>query len=104
MTDVIWLPIKYREFYDIPRIFLVDYQGSSFFFDCPFDENLDDYPDVFTVYRFPNELRDQVESLPWKDLSNRLEKIGIVPIDKIEFDATKRGFVANRIFENITMN
>lgn len=104
MTGVIWLPIKYREFYDIPRVFLVDFQGSSFFFDCPFDDNLDNYPDFFTVYRLRNDLRDQVESLSWKDLSNSLEKIGVVYIDKVEFDVTKRGFVADRIFEQIIMD
>ena len=101
MTDVTWLPIIYREFYDIPRVFLVDYRGGSFFFDCPFDDSLDDYPDIFIVYRLPNNLRDQVESLSWTDLSNSLEKIGFVSVDKVEFDVTKRGFVADRIFEYI---
>lgn len=104
MIDVTWLPIIYREFYDIPRVFHVEYRGTTFLFDCPFDDNLDEYPGFFTVYRLPNDLRDQVESLSWKDLSSSLEKIGVVYVDKVEFDVTKRGFVADKIFEQITMN
>ena len=39
-----WANIQYRDFYDVPRIFVADYQGRLYLFDCPFDEALDDYP------------------------------------------------------------
>ncbi|MBI3437578.1 MAG: hypothetical protein HY054_02795 [Proteobacteria bacterium] len=38
-----WLPIRYRDFWDLPRAFSVDYDGKTYFFDCPFNESIDDY-------------------------------------------------------------
>jgi len=49
------IPIKqYRDFWDIPRIFLVEYGNSLFLFDCEFDEQKEDYGNVFHVYLMPN--------------------------------------------------
>jgi hypothetical protein len=99
VTDTSWLPIQYREFYDIPRAFVVDYRESSFFFECPFDDELDDYPDFFAVFRLPKEVRDQIDNLSWAELSARLERIGAIHADKVEFDQSKRRFVSDRVFE-----
>lgn len=38
-----WAPIRYREFYDLPRIFIATHNGQSYIFDCSFDDALDDY-------------------------------------------------------------
>jgi hypothetical protein len=32
------LPIRYRDFYDIPRAFVIEHPGETLFFDCSFDE------------------------------------------------------------------
>ena len=46
--------IQYRGFWDVPRIFLAHHQGQTFLFDCPFSEELDDYPEVFKDYLLPD--------------------------------------------------
>jgi hypothetical protein len=46
-----WAPIRYRDFYDLPRIFITSYNGQDYLFDCPFDDELDDYPDSYRVYQ-----------------------------------------------------
>ena len=39
-----WLDIiAYREFYDVPRMFLVEASGNLLLFDCPFDDDLDEF-------------------------------------------------------------
>lgn len=40
-----WLPITYRDYYDVPRMLVVRFEGQAYLFDCPFDVALDEYPD-----------------------------------------------------------
>ena len=44
------LRIQYRDFYDVPRIFLTTYKGRHFLLDCPFDDALDDYSAAYEVF------------------------------------------------------
>jgi hypothetical protein len=85
-----WLPIRYRDFYDIPRAFVVEHAGDLLFFDCPFSEALDDYGEEYTVYKIKDELRGRIDAISWTDLGNQSECIGVVPTCAVEFDATKR--------------
>jgi hypothetical protein len=63
-----WTAICYRDFYDVPRLFLTAYHGEQYLFDCPFDEELNDYPDRYRVYQMPAlaeaELQGSWEHLP----------------------------------------
>ncbi len=63
-----WFPIRYREFYDFPRAFVVEHENDLLLFDCPFSDDLDDYPTEFTVYRVDDELRARIDSLSWTGL------------------------------------
>ena len=33
--DASWLPITYRDFHDIPRMILVEFEDAFYLFDCP---------------------------------------------------------------------
>lgn len=50
--DSTLVPINFRygEFWDVPRIFVVEHEGQLWLFDCPFSDELDDYPDEYAVY------------------------------------------------------
>lgn len=88
-----WIPISYGEFYDVPRIFLASYDGQQFLFDCPFDDNLDNYPNSYQVYLLPQladaELKSSREHLP--KLAKRF--LGSVAFSQVQFDVTKRNAI-----------
>ncbi len=85
-----WVPIRYLGFWDVPRNFLVRWQGTLYLFDCPFDEELDDYPEVYAVYSLPELSQDEIDA-SWVALpSKATRRVGTVPINTVRFDATKR--------------
>jgi len=81
--------IEYRDFYDVPRAMLVqDDAGRRFFFDCPFDDDADEYPDVFDVYL----VREQTwpASIPGPDWV----RVGSVAACDLRLDPTRRKSVS----------
>lgn len=94
-----WLPIRYRGYWDIPRIFLVRQAGQLFLFDCPFDHDLDDYPDHFTVYRLP-DIADEDTPDDWTTLPGRaVRTLGRVPTAAVRFDPTRRAAIDAATFD-----
>jgi hypothetical protein len=83
---------KYREFFDVPRSFIVlsDDRSNYFLFDCPFDDVMDDYPNEYAVYRLPLLSSKELEGDWRKFASGDYEKIGCVPLVCLEFDETRR--------------
>jgi len=103
MNDVgCWLPIKYRDFYDVPRMFVVESQGKVFLFDCEFDDQLDDYPATYAVYRLQG---DSIESIhlsdDWRALPGKGIRIATVGLDELKFDQTKRQFVDGKVLSRL---
>ncbi|MDQ1532999.1 MAG: hypothetical protein QOF28_760 [Actinomycetota bacterium] len=98
MTDV-WLPIRYRDFYDVPRAIVIEREGDLFLLDCRFDSETDDYEANYAVYKLPAELHDDIDRISWTDLGHRGQRVGSVPTDAVEFDPTKRRAVSDRFFE-----
>src|SRR5713101_2347483 len=95
------VPIQYRGFWDVPRIFLARYKGKLFLFDCRFDEVIDDFPDFYQVYLLP--ALDQHEPPgSWDQLSSKaIHHFGLVPIQKIRFDQTKRREIDSTILDEL---
>jgi hypothetical protein len=97
-----WLPIRYREFWDVPRIFLVSYLGQTYLFDCPFDEAIEDYPDHYRVYSL-SPVPDEEMTGSWDLLPNRaIHTYQQVPIREVRFDASKRKEIDAAILGKIT--
>jgi hypothetical protein len=96
-----WLPIRYRDFYDIPRAFVVEHAGDLLFFDCPFSQERGDYSDEYTVYRVHSGLRDRVDRISWTDLGNQSDRIAVVPMTAVKFDPSKRRMIDAEVFELI---
>lgn len=83
-------PIRYRDFWDVPRIFFVEDRGRLFLFDCQFDERVEDYPDVYQVFLMP-PLTEADYAGSWAPLYQRATaKLGDVPVSAVVFDPTKR--------------
>jgi hypothetical protein len=85
------IPFHYVEFYDVPRTIALTHRGKLYLLQSAFDENLDDYPDAYTVYKLPEAVRSQIEGAHWTFLESLpLEPVGHIAIRNVRFDATKR--------------
>lgn len=86
-----WIKIQeYRDFCDLPRIFIVRAGASWLLFDCPFNESLDDYPDKYWVYEISDASRWQFSNY-WSDCSSEaLVCKAVVDMNELTFDASKR--------------
>src|SRR3954451_1984847 len=84
------VPIRYREFWDVPRTFLAEHRGQLVLFDCAFDEDAEDFPDQYAVYLMPPlseaELAGSWESLPCR----AVRRLGHVSVGAVRFDASRR--------------
>jgi len=88
-----WAAIRYRDFYDVPRIFLVSHDGEQYLFDCAFDDELGDYPDIYRVYLMP-ALTDAQLAGTWDHLPQLAKRfLGEVAVNRVQFDPTKRAAI-----------
>ena len=82
--------IKCRDFCDIPSIFLTENLDRVFRFDCPFNEEKDEYEEPFRIYLMP-PIGEQELAGSWKNLPQRATRLfGEVGISEVEFDTTLR--------------
>jgi hypothetical protein len=96
-----WLPIVYRDFHDIPRAFVVERAGQRYFFDCPFDDARDEFPEKFRVYALPADLREQLED-SWIGLHEVGQLLGTVAVDAVQFDESRRARIRAAALDQIT--
>jgi len=96
-----WLPIRYREFWDVPRSFLVRFRGRLFLFESLFDDALDDYPPRYKVHLMPDLAEDELKG-SWEHLSRRsVGWLGEVPVQSVKFDPTLRREIHADIFGSL---
>ena len=92
-------PIAYRDFWDVPRIFVARRRGAVLLFDCAFDEKTEDYPNFYRVYLLP-DLRDEDLAGTWDELHLKARRsLGEVPIAAVRFDATRRRAVDTSLLD-----
>jgi hypothetical protein len=101
MNDQEWIPIRYRDFHDFPRAFVIARENEWLLFDCPFSDDLDEYPDEFQVYRLARTLIERIDDVPWTDLAVGSERLGIVPTKAVVFDDTGRKSVRSDVLDFI---
>lgn len=101
MTDT-WVPFAYREFYDFARAIVVELSSDEYFLDCPFDDDLDDYPPEYRVYRLPccdaSRLRGD-----WSGLDIIGSYVGSVSVRSIQFDESRRRLINVEFLQRLTM-
>lgn len=94
--------VEYRDFWDVPRVFLARYQDGLFLFDCPFDEDAEDFPDLYRVYRMPALSPEDLEG-SWYGLEAKaVDYLGEVPISAVRFDGTRRQEIDASVLEDLT--
>lgn len=96
-----WATIRYRDFYDLPRIFITSYNGKQYLFDCPFDDELDDYPNSYRVYQLPALSEAELQG-SWQRLPARaVIFLGAIQVAAVEFDPTKRESINTAIIREL---
>jgi hypothetical protein len=85
--------VQYRDFWDVPRIFLVSFEQSLFLFDCRFSDEVEDYSNKYQVFLMPYlEEQDLIGS--WKRLPKKATRsLGEIPVQEVRFDETRRKFI-----------
>src|SRR5262245_12330950 len=83
-------PIRYRDFWDVPRLFAVEHRGSLYIFDCPFDEKLDEYRESYTIYRVLGATFAGTRSMAWAQLISSGQQVGKCAVSDVRFDPTRR--------------
>ncbi len=94
-----FFPIVYREFYDVPRVFIVFAGDERILLDCQFDQSRDDYPTEYQVYRMARGFSPPSGS--WANvIGEAVEHLGAMPVAAVHFDATgRRSVLANAFRE-----
>lgn len=96
-----WSTIRYRDFYDVPRIFITTHDRELYLFDCPFDEQLDDYSESYQVYQLPAIAEDELQG-SWEHLAERAASVlGTVPVAQVQFDTMKRNSIDIAVLEEL---
>jgi hypothetical protein len=95
------LPIQYREFYDVPRMFLLRSEARTFLFDSPFLEGEDDYSRDYRVYLMPDLTPGDVAG-SWSGLPGRaLRLVGEIPVSSVMFDPSRRNAVDSEVLTRL---
>jgi hypothetical protein len=95
-----WAPISYRGYYDVPRIFLTRYEGEFYLFNCPFSEELDDYPDDYDVFLMPTDTHEENLPTDWTLVAGlAVRRLGSVPVTSVTFDSTRRKQVDTSVLD-----
>jgi hypothetical protein len=92
---------QYRDFWDVPRIFLVEFENLLLLFDCKFDEDKEDYRNNYEIFLMP-DLSDNQLIGSWNELYKKsLKRIGEVFVSEVEFDETRRSYIDSEILFNL---
>ena len=78
----------------------MNHETGSYFFDCPFSDELDEYPDDFTVYK----LREKVSlgnAPSWNELHKYGKHIGSIRIEGVIVDESKRKSILGDVLTSL---
>ena len=97
-------PIQYRDFYDVPRMFIVRFGDNSYLFDCKFNEHKDEYDTHCSVFLMP-PLDDAALAGDWRKFPSIPLRLAVkVSVSDVKFDATKRNGINTDIFDQLGGN
>ena len=87
---VTMVKFRYGGYWDVPRDIVFRYRDQLFLFLSSFDEDLDEYPDDYSVYRVPTSYpSSEIESWMYVPTES-FTYLGQIPIRSVTFDATLR--------------
>jgi len=82
---------RYREFYDVPRLMLVDGDDYTLRLESLFNDESEDYEPFYSV-RIAERLSKNKTAINFTDNGMRWRTLGRLPVSELRFSATKRSF------------
>ena len=101
MNQGTWLPLRYRDFHDVPRLVAVEYRGRVYLLDSPFDDAIDDHSEHYTVFRLPASAVARLDDGSWEGLPHLAEEISRVRVPDVEFDEPKPQRLSDSLFRRL---
>jgi hypothetical protein len=96
------IPFRYSGFWDVPRHILLKYRDTWLFLYSEFVENLDEYSDIYAVYRLPTSVGPRLEKESWGFVFDMmLECIGSIKVQDISFDETRRKMLDPKCLDSL---
>ena len=87
-----WLPIRYRDFWDVPRLLVVETGDRVLLLDSAFDDVLDEFSPEYSVYDLP-ALALASAGHDWRYLSQGGRLLGKIRVSDVTFDDTRRNAI-----------
>lgn len=84
-----WIPILYRDFWDLPRAVVFSHGDRTIYLLCRQDDEEGDYLDHYDVYVIRGRPADLVSG-SWIGLESTGTYVGRLPIDELRLDPTRR--------------
>ena len=81
---------QFGGFWDVPRGIALLYRGRLVYMESYFDEELDEYPSIYSVYVYPETVEYPSAESPWAFKDSPATFIGEIPIRDVLFDPSKR--------------
>ena len=83
------------------RAIIVSDSQRTYFFDCPFNEQRDDYLPDYDVYLMPSLSQPELSG-SWVSLPERaLRRLGRVPVSNVRFDESGRREIDLEVLEQV---
>ncbi|MGA2877084.1 MAG: hypothetical protein ABSE82_16325 [Nitrososphaerales archaeon] len=96
------VPFRYGGFWDVPRPILLRYREMTLLLQSPFDDRMDEYSNVYSVYEVPDAISKSVLGGDWAPLEGaELRFVGEIPISTVAFDPTKRRTLDSSCLEHL---
>lgn len=93
--------ILYSGFWDRPLGFVVEHRGTQFYFSREFDEQQEEYQDVYKVFFLPNLSNDEVVSA-WGSLEQKaIHYLCQVPVASVLFDPSFRASIDTALLDKL---
>jgi hypothetical protein len=98
------VPIVYREFYDVPRMMVVNRGDLKLLLNCEFHESLGEYSNSYKVYVLPRDIENHA-MVSWISLPGLAVKyLGDIPVEQVVFDATKRAEIDTEVLDKLVLD
>ena len=83
-------PFQYRDFYDVPRMFIAQHNDVCLLFESAFDPDTDEYVSHYRVCVLPHLDNDELRG-SWMHLAGlAIAELGLVLVESMTFDPTRR--------------